>query len=250
MKTLKILAVVMLVTAVMTSVSFAAGASKNAMAGGAHDLRQWITGPAYLAGHDYRLCNFCHVAHKFGTQSSLTTAPGKLLWNHSIASTITNYNVYAGSDTSAGTYNPIVSNFTTDANLSVSTLCLSCHDGTVALNANYEYVSNTLTSNLYVQNLSVGTPPSAPGVLQELRTTHPVNFNYNQAATAHTVGAGILTAASNSSVDPGGSIPLYNGTMQCATCHDPHGHDAPGAGILARPFPTMASQTFCTYCHL
>ena len=53
-----------------TLTAFAARAPKSAVFGSAHDFK------TQLGGASYTLCNFCHVAHKFG---SAPTDPDYLL---------------------------------------------------------------------------------------------------------------------------------------------------------------------------
>jgi hypothetical protein len=198
---------------------------KSAIVDSAHDMRVTFNAPSYS------LCNFCHVVHK--TASVLATypnAPGALLWNHML-SNVSSYGVYSSASFDAlGTDIADLGNQQT-----VSNLCLSCHDGTVAINSFYEPIRGVTTS-----------PTFMPGDtrINDLTRTHPVNFTYN-AALAN--AAHIRVPVSASSVDAAGDVPLFAGKMQCATCHDPHNGTS---AIFERPFPEQASGTFCTYCHL
>ena len=70
----------------------------------------------------------------------------------------------------------------------------------------------------------------ADRTVTDLTQQHPVNFTYN-AALAN--AAGLLVPASKTSVDGAGEIPLFQGKMQCATCHDPHN----ASGIMTQAFP-------------
>lgn len=229
MKYARILGLVLLV--LTASVSFAARAPKSAVFGSAHDFK------TQLGGASYTLCNFCHVAHKFG---SAPTGPGYLLWNHTLSS-VASYGVYTSDS---------MTNQPTDlgGQLVVSNLCLSCHDGTVAINSWYEGQS---AANF--QPLPEGTlfMPNDTTV-RDLTKQHPVNFVYPDATTAAQIG--MQPAASTSSVDGAGNVPLFSGRMQCATCHDPHAGPSSGAHYFFRTYPTTAAQTLtgssCTYCHL
>src|SRR5215831_11407341 len=71
-----------------TLTAFAARAPKSAVFGSAHDFK--TTGAFSPGGASYSLCNFCHIAHKFG---SAPTGPGYLLWNHTL-SNVASYGVY------------------------------------------------------------------------------------------------------------------------------------------------------------
>jgi hypothetical protein len=214
-----------------TLTAFAARAPKSAVFGSAHDFK------TQLGGASYTLCNFCHVAHKFG---SAPTGPGYLLWNHTLSS-VASYGVYT-SDSMRSTPTDL------GGQLVVSNLCLSCHDGTVAINSWYE---GQPAANF--QPLPQGTlfMPSDTTV-RDLTKQHPVNFVYPDATTAAAIG--IQPAADLNSVDGNGNVPLFNGRMQCATCHDPHAGPSSGAHLFFRAFPSTPAQTLsltsCVYCHL
>lgn len=257
MKKLKLIALVVLVAMLATS-AFAVRAPKSAVKGSAHDFMNGMPttlpygsttyntdGSWHAAG--YALCSFCHIAHKFG---SAPTGPGYLLWNHSL-STKTSYGVYS-SDALATSD---IADLGTTASLTTSNLCLSCHDGTVAVNSFYEDIQNaTYTGNIPTATKFV----DAAAQVSDLTKQHPINFTYPQGTAASNVG--LLVPASLSSVDGNGNVPLYNGKMQCDTCHDPHAGPAftdPASGkpnhLFFRPFPATAAQTatgsFCVYCH-
>ncbi|HET7749122.1 MAG TPA: hypothetical protein VFK81_07065 [Terriglobales bacterium] len=221
MRTAKALGLVVLVVAVTTTMGFAK-VGKSAIVGGPHDLR------TELSGGSYALCNYCHIAHKFSNVTAPATA-GPLLWNHTMSSKTT-YGVYTSSTFSG--YNTDITDLGSVATPTVSNLCLSCHDGTIAIDSWYSAVRTT-------QN-SVFMP--ADRTVTDLTQQHPVNFTYN-AALAN--AAGLLVPASTTSVDGAGEIPLFEGKMQCATCHDPHN----AKGIMTQAFPPQPSGTFCTYCH-
>jgi len=229
MKNARILGLVLLV--LTASLSFAARAPKSKVFGSAHDFKTKYNGASYT------LCNFCHIAHKFG---SAPTGPSYLLWNHTL-STVATYGTYT-SDTMV---NQPVDLGTTSNSLITSNLCLSCHDGTVAINSWYEGQSNAS-----FQPIAQGTDfmPSDTTV-RDLTRQHPINFVYPDATSAANIG--MRVAANTSSIDGAGNVPLFNGTMQCDTCHDPH---AGNVHFFFRTFPSTPEQTttgsFCVYCHL
>jgi hypothetical protein len=193
---------------------------KSNIVNSAHDLRSVFMTPAYS------LCNYCHIIHKTGPSP---VGPGPYLWNHTLSS-VASYGVYSS---------PFFDQLKTDiadlgGQTTESNLCLSCHDGTVAIDSFYMPVTSS----------SGTTFMPIAAVIKDLTKTHPVNFTYNAAlATA----AGLLVPNSTTSVDAAGSIPLFGGKMQCNTCHDPHNGKS---GIFERGFPSQTSGTFCTYCHL
>src|SRR5947209_14674836 len=94
-------------------VAQAARAPKSAVFNSPHDFK--TTGEYSPGGASYTLCNFCHVAHKFG---SAPTGPGYLLWNHKL-SNVSNYGVYT-SDSMRSTPSDL------GGQMTVSNPCLSC----------------------------------------------------------------------------------------------------------------------------
>jgi hypothetical protein len=213
--------VILLVLAVLlASYGISAKAKKASIAGSSHDLRPMF-GTA-----SYTLCNYCHIVHKTGPAP---TSPGPWLWNHTLSS-VASYGVY-----SSPTFDPLGTDIADLGGASTqSNLCLSCHDGTVALESAYSPVAP-------------GPGPTyvgGPFTIRDLSKTHPVNFTYDgNLATA----ASLQVPNSSSSVDAAGEVPLWAGKMQCGTCHDPHNG---AGGPFLRSFPHQASGSSCNYCHL
>lgn len=259
MKALRTIMVVFLAIAVLSAMSFARVDKKN-IVGGPHDLRYGTaagnfngaggtalhTADASWAAASYTLCNFCHIAHKFSGESA--GAPGTLLWNHTMSSAT--YSTYSSNYMTA-----TVNQITADYN-NPSALCLSCHDGTVAVNSNYAAVTAGTVAQLKIGAISGGDGMTINPA--DVDKQHPINFAYT--ADLATRNGMLKTPASLTSVDANGEIPLFNvggvqGTMQCATCHEPHQK----SGILTRDFYTAAGTTsaaanaagwsWCLYCH-
>ncbi len=222
---------------VMCISAYAGRAPKSAVFGSEHDFK--TPNPEYNApgGASYSLCNFCHIAHKFG---SAPTGPGYLLWNHTLSNQAS-YGVYTSDSMRSAPAD-------LGGQMTVSNLCLSCHDGTIAVNSWYEA---QLGPNF--QPLPQGTNFMAEDhTTRDLTKQHPINFIYPDATTAANIG--IFPAADLNSIDGNGNVPLFNGKMQCATCHDAHAGPSSGAHLFFRTFPSTPAQTttgsFCVYCHL
>ncbi len=168
------------------------------------------------------VCVFCHTPH------GATNENGAPLWNRSISPTST-YEMY----------DSLSLNATDVANApgGASKLCLSCHDGTIALGT-VNVANSQINPTIDVQNTSSGgTMPvgagSSTGFTRRLGTNlkndHPISFTFNQSLS---LADGELRDPSNAVNGinnrlPGQhpTIPLENNQVQCSSCHDPHIRD-------------------------
>jgi hypothetical protein len=250
MKTLRVVTVVLVALVVLSSLSFAR-VDKALIIGGYHDLRSTGLGgqETGVNGPSYALCNYCHVAHKFAGDAEFgglgPQGAGILLWNHTLSSS-TAYTAYASwtqQATDLVTLQP-TGDKTVDLN-NPSIMCMSCHDGTVALNSTY---TGAIGSNGTLPTGMIINPADA-------NKTHPVNFTYDAALAAN---AGMRVPAGPNGVDfnggpnyraPNAVVPLFNGKMQCSTCHEPHTN----THLLFRNFNAVytggATGSWCLYCH-
>jgi hypothetical protein len=181
MKVLRVVLALMLALSVLSAVSFAKKVDKALMIGGYHDLRATGQGGKDLAstGQSYALCNYCHVAHKFAADSQYgglgPNGPGALLWNHTLSGNGA-YTTY-GSPTMQ---NKDIASLQPSGNAGLdvqnpSILCMSCHDGTVAVNSSY--TGSIGTVNALGQSFVIN-PADA-------NKTHPVNFTYDATLAAN-----------------------------------------------------------------
>jgi len=166
-------------------------AACGAMRGSPHDF----TAQGWSGG---ALCGVCHTPHH--ADLTVSKAP---LWNHKI---------------SAATYT-LYSSPTLKASLSQPThygskLCLSCHDGTVALDSFGGNTSKVKSPTFIDKAYSVGT---------DLRETHPIGLIYDAALA--TAKPGLYNPATRPTA-LGGTIThdllFGNGHLECASCHDVH----------------------------
>lgn len=150
--------------------------------GSAHDLTtKGVTMP------DGQLCVACHTPHDAKTA---TDAP---LWNHTL--TTASYTLYTANTS------PTL-NATTSQPSGVSKLCLSCHDGTVAIDA--------------FAGGAGGTMINAAGNLgTDLSKSHPVSFTFDAA---------LITADGELKAPPAGWV--NGGKFECSSCHDVHNKQA------------------------
>lgn len=185
-----------------------ASLSFGQIAGTAHDftLETWSGG---------EICLACHTPH-----GGDLTVPGAPLWNHEL--TTATFTLYTGGGTLDATLGQPSAQ---------SMLCLSCHDGTVALDS---YGGTTGSTTITGSGL-VGT---------DLSDDHPISFTYDLTlATAD----GALHDPGTALSGLGGTINadlLFAGQMQCASCHDVH-----GTGIASLLRINNSGSALCLTCH-
>ena len=166
------------------------------------------------------LCKFCHTPH---LAQAVTGAP---LWNHQ--TTVATYSMYT-SATFQGAATQTQPGPT-------SKLCLSCHDGTVAVDS----FANSGTVQAGTHFISSTNRVGSGGLLT---SDHPIAFTYNAALVAQDTH--LVVPASASFVDAASLIPLYAGKMECASCHASHDNTYTKFLRIAN-----AGSALCLKCHL
>jgi len=177
-------------------------------------------------GHDMKaetwntsgeICIVCHTPHD--ADQTVTSAP---LWNHEVTATAA-YQVYSSATLDSIPGDPA----------GVSKLCLSCHDGTVALDS----FGGGTGINFIGAGFVVG--PS------DLRYEHPISMAYDSAADD---GLRDELVALSGIAGSAGTIDedmLFAGNVECASCHDPH--DA--AGLSNFLVKANTASDLCLTCH-
>lgn len=196
------------------------------------------------------VCSPCHAAHH--------TDPAQLapLWIHTTSTA--DFTAYSSPTLNATVGDPS----------GVSLACLSCHDGTVAINSSIS------------SGIAGGTPEYIDEGAQigpDLHTTHPISFTYDAALatadggledpTTYKIGdaksgltyttAPVPTSWSGTSLT-GKTIDeamLIGHKMECASCHDVHKMEgsSPSSGILARLSGNDSGgkgSLLCRTCHI
>lgn len=201
----------LLAALLMGSFTFTAGNTQT-IVGSKHDFST----QAWNTSVGSQICIVCHTPHN--ASLVVTDAP---LWNH--GTTATTYTLYASSTLNSTMSQPDAS----------SKLCLSCHDGTVALE-NYGTTTNGTHFITGDHNLGNG-----------LNNDHPVSFTYDAALS--TADGGLKNPATALS-GLGGTIAqnmLFGGKMQCASCHDVH-NTAGQPSLLVK---SNSISALCLTCH-
>ena len=169
------------------------------------------------------ICIFCHTPHHARTEELDIK-----LWSHK--TTIGPYQLYGGGTTSAGT--------TVNQPGKNSKICLSCHDGTVAVDA----MGSTVGDPTGTEKINEGQWASQPRLLigTNLTDDHPIGV--------------LLTAGSKYKVPTGGSsggMKLYptnasGNSVECSSCHGVHGQTTYGKYLKLG----MTGSALCLNCHV
>ncbi len=172
-----------------------------------------LSGPGSVkAVEETQICVFCHVSHD--------SAPQGPLWNRRDSGRA--YIPYSSSTTKASPGQPT----------GASMLCLSCHDGTIAVG---DVLSQTSPINLMGDDSML----SGTGLLEmDLSDDHPISFAYTEALAVtrgELVSPARLTGPVNLDSD---------GQMQCTACHD--AHDNTFGKFLVMP---NRASGLCLSCH-
>lgn len=173
-----------------------------------HNLSVTGTGD-FRALTETRICVFCHTPHN--------SEPQTPLWNKDLKSVF--YEVYTSPTLGAG---PI------PQPSGATKLCLSCHDGTIAMGD----VLNPVGGIAMGQDTLPLSSLSNFGV--DLRGHHPVSFSYQNALP-------------NNELAPSPPSDLVYGAVDevhCTTCHDPH-KDRWGKFLIK----DNRFSALCTSCH-
>ncbi|HZZ84744.1 MAG TPA: cytochrome c3 family protein [Anaeromyxobacteraceae bacterium] len=193
-----------------------------------------VSGPGTIkATTETQVCVFCHTPHN--------SNPAGPLWNHQLSSGVS-YLKYTSSTMVAYTGQADAP----DPN-GATKLCLSCHDGTVALGA-----VSSQSSPIPLAAGKTNLAPGDPGYIgTDLSKTHPLSFAVTDQLVAQNNSVNstglALNPVSTMKSDP--EVHLDGqARVQCTSCHDPH-NDANYAtsGVHFYAKPTRAGP--CAVCH-
>jgi predicted CXXCH cytochrome family protein len=195
-------------TACIGLLALAATASGKTLAG-SHDF----SAEAWSGGDK---CVTCHVP-----DATDTNVPRTQLWNHEV--TTAEFVLYKSGTLDARLGSPS----------GVSLLCLSCHDGTVAI----DHFGSVPAGTQFMRGAALlGT---------NLTGDHPISFVYDTALV--NLDGGLHDPTTRTS-GLGGSVDddmLFDGQVQCTSCHDPHG----SSGVPKLLLISNAGSALCLTCH-
>ena len=204
-----------------------------------HDLSNPSSKGSYMGMNDYgEICVYCHTPH--GANTSI----GAPLWNRNTPPGSGSYTVYTSATMTTSPSNPPSG---------VSLACLSCHDGTIAVdqiinapgsgnNATGPWHGNTAVASHYQLN-SGGCGGCHTGYIfdtnvvsigTDLSNDHPISMTYPSTDTT------------NFKATPDAGIKLFNGKVECPSCHDVHNDSG------FQPFLRVnnAGSALCLGCHV
>ena len=200
--------------AVTTLVLMLAGTAQAQIADTKHNLSSQGNF-AVKTTSDAGICIFCHTPHRARTDVGL-------LWNRP-DSAVAEYQTYESSSMLAIVGQPT----------GASKLCLSCHDGTIALGS----ILSSPTELEFEDDIRF-IPDTDSRIGSDLRDDHPVSFLYDGDLAADN-GELVLPATLTEEVD---LDKLDN--VQCTSCHDPH-DDTLGNFLVRR----QNFSELCVTCH-
>jgi hypothetical protein len=191
---------------------FAASRGEATIVGSAHDFSG--------LSDTQQICIFCHTPHN--ADLTVTDAP---LWNHTV--TTKTYSLYNSATMDATPTQPS----------GASRLCLSCHDGTVAVDSYGGQSGSVFLGG----DVAVG----ADGLAND----HPVSFTYDDALAAKD---GELFPPSSTDSGVGSTIKkdlLINDSLECSSCHDVHNSGAAAAVNDHLLVISQVQSRLCLTCH-
>ena len=227
-----------------------------------HDLGTAHNGMNYTAipaDTLQRTCIFCHAPHQTMKLSPANGGPGAgvgsgpqapdafdylPLWNHELTGNFASYTMYqngfSAPQTGPQASQAIQLGMTPGG---TSLLCLSCHDGSLAVNS-YGNTSQLLRS----QSGGGGTigPSYVIGQNNYLGNHHPIGFSYDAAQALDNQ----LRPSSTATMGAAGLVSdhLYGPTnnMECGSCHSVHNMGNTGETLLWR---SDEASRLCLTCH-
>lgn len=183
---------------------------------GVHNLSTSGTGPV-KGGSD--ACLYCHAPH------SGVGTPNAALWSQTLS--VQTYTAYSSTTLKNAPLQPTLGGS--------SSLCLSCHDGTVAVGQTQPYGPFTMTGSM--------NPGDMFG--SGLQGSHPFSLKL-PLVDAPDLQPALTTT--HTTADPTKAVQLINGNVECTSCHSPHVQsiDRMSQNFLVRD---SSNGQMCLACH-
>jgi hypothetical protein len=197
------------------------GVSGAEITGSAHDF----SGFNFSGG---QICLPCHTPHN--AQDDATP-----LWNHELS--VATYNLYSSPTMDATVNQPT----------GASKLCLSCHDGTVAVDS-FGGESGSMFIDAFSADANLTT---------DLSNDHPISFVYDDALATTDAGlwdptTKVVTIGSGSFTRTGtiSEVMLADNVLQCQGCHSVHNDFVAGTQLSNALLKiSIGGSELCLACH-
>ena len=225
------------------------------IANSVHDFSgndNYTDGTLFNWNTNLELCTVCHTPH--ASDTLITAAP---LWGHDTTA-VNTYVTYDSNTLDAEAGGPLLQP------AGVSQLCLSCHDGTVAIDsfgansgAGVDLITGITADG---RSRNIGGDTDTFGNAMSLKNDHPIGFTFDPALAVSDPGlfdpdVKTIDIGLASSFTKNGTISevmLSGGTVQCTSCHDVHNNyvdetvDVGGYRLLKR---RINGSVLCLTCH-
>jgi len=243
-----------------SSIALIVPLSNGAIKGGPHDFSASATGySTYTYGGSLSTytnpCQVCHIPHKAPDAGGATGASAPL-WNHhpSLNSSYVTYD--RGNSV---TFNALG----LTATLGSSAACLSCHDGSIAVNQSYNQTAPSQNGSTvgatayYAPTFAIETATTTAGnwadpigsgpylARNDLTHMHPIGVSYSAALARDPT---LKPLASSGSI----LSQMLKGpskTMECSTCHDIHGVIGASSTSSHNLIVDLNNGALCATCH-
>lgn len=209
-----------------------AGIAHGQIVGTAHDFSN-------EAWSDGEICKPCHTPHH-----AIAAELSGRIWNHTLSTET--YTLHAG-----GNPDPTKQGGQEDMDR-ISRLCLSCHDGSVALDS----FGGKTDGTTFIASIGTGSGDLST----DLSNDHPVGiaavykeeyapgggYSYKPIASAKSAGLrfNVVTGQRTYTNQAGEQVTANNEAVGCNTCHNPHG--TANSSLLRA---TNDGSNLCLSCH-
>jgi predicted CXXCH cytochrome family protein len=226
------------VAAIMLMASTAYGAG---IVGSAHDFSDegWA---------DSEICKPCHTPH-----NAVEASVSSRLWNHQLSTA--SYTLHGARGSGQGTTLDVTrAGGQADMDMG-SRLCLSCHDGTVALDS-FGGKTGTVMIGTERASADLGTdlsndhPVGVAAVYRDEYAPTPGHFPYNDITAVKAAGlrfAALGTTRTGTNRAGVANSTMNNEVVSCITCHNPHENAEGTDKYLLRV--NNAGSNLCLTCH-
>lgn len=253
-KTWLVVAMLLVTTSVWAAKTWDVSAGRHNLGSTANDLGN--NGP-YLASNEDEVCIFCHTPHG----GTLNTP----LWNRALP-VATGFTHYTSATLSGYMTGP---GMATREVKPESILCMSCHDGSAAMNSiiNNSNRTDAAPNNSSTDGIMGFGPypgPQIGGIMDppgdwstvyidspnNLSDDHPISFSYSAAFTSKGSGLQTLVYAKGKGLRFFG----VDNNVECSSCHDPHVNyeTTYGGDVEFSPFLVTSNtgSALCLGCHI